>query len=839
LSAALSLASVLLIVLYLVTLLRLTPAQWQGFAWIVGGLFVPAFAIHGWMHTKIWKPIVQCLDRRHEGSATSEDRRDGFEAVINLPIEEFYTGVCVWAGSGIVVAILMATLFGLSDFFAAAIIVAASVSGGLVMCIFHYYIVKRFLEPVRAALARDLGEPDERRALVRRVPLARKLLVSVTGVTLVLVVFGIFLAELRSARGIERHLTRIQGSFLAEVAPLVEAGGPDVIAEALVRARRLGIADGVGIVSADAGEIVAGDLEGILGPEIAAIRDFDPQRGDSVAFHSPNVLAWHRLADDGDVLVAVTTWNTLHANARNDWAVFVMMLLVTTGLSLGVARLVARDVSGPMQALKAEAERMASGDLQRGRAIEAEDELGDLSRSFEDMGRFLRVTVRRVAEAADRFEHTAGELASVSQNVAAVTEDQVAGTRQAAASMESINEQVRGIADASQALSMSVEESSSTILELGATGDELNDTASVLSSQVEAVSSSIEQMARSVKQVSANTESLTEAAEDTSSAMSEMAGSMRAVDTTAEEAVELSRQVVAISESGQSRVRETIQGMEAIRRETDTAAEVIESLGSLTKEIGAIVGVIDDVADETNLLALNAAIIAAQAGEHGRSFAVVADEIKDLADRVLVSTKEIGTVIASVQEESDRAIRAMADGSQTVASGVALSAQAGESLEEITRASRESGSRIGGIVAAVREQAKAAARVSELMERVRDGVNQIRSATEEQNHGNEVVYRGAVTVREVSQQVRSTTEEQARGSGRIRESIEEVRRNLEQINTALEEQSAACRSAVEFVEEVAARTHSNQESARRLGEAAHGLVGQAEALREDLDRLQL
>jgi methyl-accepting chemotaxis protein len=124
------------------------------------------------------------------------------------------------------------------------------------------------------------------------------------------------------------------------------------------------------------------------------------------------------------------------------------------------------------------------------------------------------------------------------------------------------------------------------------------------------------------------------------------------------------------------------------------------------------------------------------------------------------------------------------------------------------------------------------------MEQVREGVDAIRTASEEQNRGNEVVHRSSVTMREVARQVRGTTEEQARGSGRIRESIEEVRGALDEINAALEEQSAACRSAVEFVEEVAARTQSNQESARRLGEATQGLQGQAEALREDLDRFR-
>jgi methyl-accepting chemotaxis protein len=245
------------------------------------------------------------------------------------------------------------------------------------------------------------------------------------------------------------------------------------------------------------------------------------------------------------------------------------------------------------------------------------------------------------------------------------------------------------------------------------------------------------------------------------------------------------------------------------------------------------------VADETNLLALNAAIIAAQAGEHGRAFSVVADEIKDLADRVLASTKEIGGLIRAVQEESGNAIGAIEQGTQSVASGVDLTAEAGVSLEGITRASRESGQRIAGIVSAVREQARAASHVVELMERVRAGVEEIRAAAVEQDRGNEVVHRGSLTMQDVAQQVRGTTEEQARGSGRIRESIEGVREAVEQINSSLQEQSASCRSAVELLEGIHTRTRSNEQSTGRLDQVTKDLVQQAEALREDVQRFRI
>ena len=427
----------------------------------------------------------------------------------------------------------------------------------------------------------------------------------------------------------------------------------------------------------------------------------------------------------------------------------------------------------------------------------------------------------------------------VSEGIAEVTAIQVGAMQQATSSMEEVEAQVRGITASSNALNGSVEESSSSVLELGASGQELNETVVRLHESIEGVSSSLEQLTRSVSHVTDNTEALAEAAEETSASMEEMASSLREVDASASETSRLSEEVVGRAESGQAKVSETITGMERIQEATETAEQVIQGLRTRTGEIGAIVDVIDEVADETSLLALNAAIIAAQAGEHGRAFSVVADEIKDLAGRVLTSTKEIGALIASVQTEAERATNAIAEGIESVADGVERSAEAGMALEAITRASRASGERMGGIVFAVQAQSQAAGHVVELMERVRSGVEQIREASLEQNRGHSVVSQSSLTIREVAQQVRGTTAEQARGASRIRDSIEGVRGAVEQIHGALREQSQACAAVLRGLESVQDRTRTNEEASRTLDGVTKELRDYAEALRGEVDRFQL
>jgi methyl-accepting chemotaxis protein len=279
--------------------------------------------------------------------------------------------------------------------------------------------------------------------------------------------------------------------------------------------------------------------------------------------------------------------------------------------------------------------------------------------------------------------------------------------------------------------------------------------------------------------------------------------------------------------------------MDAIRSATEVMQAVIGGLGGRVQEIGAILDVIDDVADETSLLALNAAIIAAQAGDQGRAFSVVADEITGLAERVLTSTKEIGSLIRDVQSESTRAVSTIEAGARNVREGVQLAAEAGVSLEDITTAARASGERIEEIVAAVREQSGAAGHVSQLMETVSLGVEQIRKAGIEQERGTDAVSQSSKVMRDVAQQVLGTTEEQARGAARIRESVENVQEAVERIHASLGQQADACDGALAMHGEIQERTRTNDEAARRMSEATQRLKAQAEGLRQDVRRFRI
>jgi methyl-accepting chemotaxis protein len=705
---------------------------------------------------------------------------------------------------------------------------AAGALGGAVSSPTVAFFFKRQVEPLRARLARSIDDPDLRESVVRRLPLVWKLQGTVLLTTVVPIVVMLLV--------VQRQVGLLAAEFVhTQQREWLDSDEPENLAASL-HAPFVAIGGGWWLVDPENRRVIAQSDREIAGDPIAAIAHASGAAGKGStreAFYS-----WQRNRRGDRMIVAMLPRSALAhlaGVAPEMYGLFALGLVIAAG----AARIVARDLAQGIKALRAEADCIARGDLTRAEIFESEDELGDLARGFDRMRHALRETVGRVSDSADRVEAAAGQLAAVGGSVATGAAAQERGIAQASQSTDSIRERVTGITGSAQALSASVEESSSSILEMGAAGEELNQTASVLSNRVEEVSSSIEEMIRGVAEMGRHVEGLSDAAIDTQSSISQMAGSMREVDTNAGETARLSAQVVAVAEGGREKVQQTIAGMEAIRDATDTAEKVIRGLGDRANEIGAIVDVIDDVADETNLLALNAAIIAAQAGEHGRAFSVVADEIKELADRVMASTKEIGSLIRAVQAESVAATAAIERGAESVWSGVERSAEAGESLEAITRSARESGSRIAEIVQAVQEQAGATSHVQELMERVRVGVEQLRNAMREQEQGHEVVLRGTTAMRDVSGQVHRTTEEQARGGNQIRSGIEVVRVAVEEIHQALQGQSTACRQAAQFMAKVSKEARASHQSAGQMEHASGELRDAADALRSHLRRFQL
>jgi methyl-accepting chemotaxis protein len=196
-------------------------------------------------------------------------------------------------------------------------------------------------------------------------------------------------------------------------------------------------------------------------------------------------------------------------------------------------------------------------------------------------------------------------------------------------------------------------------------------------------------------------------------------------------AAENSNQASITARSGAEVVRQTTVGMQLIADRVRDAAKTVENLGSRSEQIGEIIGTIEDIADQTNLLALNAAIEAARAGEQGRGFAVVADEVRALAERTTRATREIGEMIKAIQDETRGAIVAMEQGVQQVGKGTEEAAKSGRALSEILDQINAVTMQVNQIATAAEEQTATTGEISGKMQQITDVVQQTSRGAQE------------------------------------------------------------------------------------------------------------
>jgi methyl-accepting chemotaxis protein len=203
---------------------------------------------------------------------------------------------------------------------------------------------------------------------------------------------------------------------------------------------------------------------------------------------------------------------------------------------------------------------------------------------------------------------------------------------------------------------------------------------------------------------------------NTSSAVEELTVSMKQVSNNAEASAEAARRALDAAEQGNRAVRDTLDGMQRIRASVQATAKKIKSLGDRSLEISEIINVINDITEQTNLLALNAAIEAARAGEAGRGFAVVADEVRKLAEHSRSATKDIAALIKAIQAETNEAVVVMEEGTKEVESGAALADQAGRALDAISNVVRQSAELVQEISLASKQQVRGTEGVAHAMQ---------------------------------------------------------------------------------------------------------------------------
>ncbi len=270
----------------------------------------------------------------------------------------------------------------------------------------------------------------------------------------------------------------------------------------------------------------------------------------------------------------------------------------------------------------------------------------------------------------------------------------------------------------------------------GAIADSVNFAIDQLRQLVLVINSTADRVSQSSEQTQMNAVELAEASEHqaqeiagVSAAINDMAVSIDQVSNNATESATVAQRSVAIAYNGAEVVQRSIEGMNVIRDQIQETSKRIKRLGESSQEIGDIVSLINDIADQTNVLALNAAIQASMAGEAGRGFAVVADEVQRLAERSASATKQIETLVKTIQADTSEAVMSMESTTTEVVRGARLAKDAGEALEEVQSVSNTLADLIQNISNAAQQQADSANLISNTMDIIQDITSQTSSGT--------------------------------------------------------------------------------------------------------------
>jgi methyl-accepting chemotaxis protein len=279
-------------------------------------------------------------------------------------------------------------------------------------------------------------------------------------------------------------------------------------------------------------------------------------------------------------------------------------------------------------------------------------------------------------------------------------------------------------------------------------------------------------------------------------------------------------------------------GIARVKSASASGSDTIQRLDQSIGEIGTILTVIGDVAGRTRLLALNAAIIASQAGEHGKGFQVVADEIKALATRTATSTQEIAGVVQRIQTDARSAVSSMELGIKSVDEAASLGREATAVLGEIRRSAAEASGMVSQIADATGAQVVAARQVTTSLERVTTTVAKLNSLSHAQTEEAQRILAGTTQVRDFAARVRAVVDEQRAGAAQIAETITAVRNTTQQLEGAFDAQSRRSQHVLGLLENLRSVSQQNRTATGELGEAVTVLKGRLEALEAELSRFQ-
>lgn len=483
--------------------------------------------------------------------------------------------------------------------------------------------------------------------------------------------------------------------------------------------------------------------------------------------------------DDSEATArSATTWNAILTTGGT------ILALLVGGFA---AFYTAKSIRDPLYHLIEVAGEIGNtGDLDQSIDVHREDEVGVLANNFNKMITHLR------------------DMAAVS---AAIAEGQLSDSVQPRSQKDTMARafarMTQGLRDMVRQVRDSASQVASGAGQMASASDESAKVSVQAASAIDEVTSTMHEMSINVQNVVKNTQVQASSVAETSASIDQMVTSIQRVADTAKLLVDISHRSREEAQTGLNTMEKATEGLNRTSHAIQSSAEIIDVLGRRADDIGKIIEVIDDLAEQTNLLALNAAIEAARAGEHGLGFAVVAEEVRKLAEKSTQSTKEISELIQGIQKEAREAVENMEKSTSMVQEGLVLNKDLSEALGKISDVVSEVYKFSQEIGQATMEQSNGSSQIAKATNRLTEITQEINSSVEEQASGAQAVVRAMERMRELVQQSTSSSTQLAAAAEQMsklsRNLLESMDRFVLEERLAESRRAAARRSAREPV----------------------------------------
>lgn len=803
-------------IIFLTSILQLSPREWTTF-WITLAVG------YGALLTTLYFLLRREATKVEEANASQNGVP---QALSSCLLRTEIIGLAVWIGGGFVFGLIAAALI-MPDWLGVQYFVEGAMITGAAGMAWTYWGAKRLL-------TRESLDGKDARYVGRYFSF---------GVKIGMVFIGLFIVSAGAlVHLVSNHVsTSLERLALAQSAPQFERAlqladaSPRLDAERLHAIRDIFPVDSFSLHRIAPDGTVTSIGEALEVPEVESIRRL--RTGNSLGYRGPHVARF-ALLRDRSILVMSTPWAP-YQHIPGQIAYFTAIIVLLTTLMFATATyFLSKDLVQPLNALMKLSAEMARGNFQHQVRIFSDDEVGQLADSFRETRNNLRGLLARVSGSGSTITDGVRVITGGTDTLIIRSREQNQLTVNSTTAVQNVRSGIGQILKTAETVTDLAQDASSGALELTASADGVARSMDHLFQSVEKTSSSVTEMDAAAREMSRRTTVLAGVSQEVLAFVTEMEATSEELRRTAQVTADLSSRVQQDAADGGRAVSETVEGISVSQEMTQRASNVLGDLQRSVNQISQILNVIEEVAEKTNLLSLNAAIIAAQAGEHGLGFTVVADEIRELAERTRGSTKEIAGIIKAIQVGSREAMDAMTEGVARVNENVTVAQNASASLEKIVASAARSGEMANNIARALQEQSNASRHLHQATSRMSDHISEIDKATAEQARGTQLLASESEKIRDIAGQVKGSTDEQSLAAQGITAAMEQIATDVKSMRDLLQNQLRDADQIAHAADAMLSFAKKNEEIAESFNRAVQNLAASGQNFESEVKRFR-